>query len=150
MEKADPSMNDPDIITSILSALPNAAAYPLVPATPEQIAELEHQALSHGLPEAITSELVAFFTLANAYQHEFVLHFHSCDDIIIFEWWNTHRELWLSQSDFYTIRWKDRKFCLGDAANVSFSPDEAFPTLPDLLRHCAQIINAAHGSGPDP
>lgn len=59
-----------------------------------------------------------------------------CDDRIIFERWE-QRELWLGQRGDTTLRWSLARdaFCIGDASNVSVSPDHEHRTFAAPLRH---------------
>jgi len=89
-------------------------------------------AFEKGLENKLIEELIEFYKIANEYHHDSTFGFHSCDDIILFEWWSD-RELWLSQMHMDTIRWKDGKFCLGDAGSSSYSKDYVFDSLSDLI-----------------
>ena len=70
------------------------------------------------------------------------LEIHRCADPIIFEWWD-QQELWLGQRDNNILRWsspKDR-FCIGDASNVSFSPEHEYSTFAEALRGLVNIYD---------
>lgn len=71
-----------------------------------------------------------------------MLSFHSCVDETIFEWWN-EKELYLGQRDFYTLRWANNKFCLGDVSTISFSEEHEHNTLIGLIEGCLKEIKAA-------
>lgn len=114
-------MNEDQIkIKSLLTSLVDGDDYYSVePATKEQINLFIERALKNGIDSSVINQLINLYSVANSFQYEMILSFHSCDDVIIFEWWD-NKELWLGQRDFYSIRWADGKFCLGDASNVSF------------------------------
>ena len=56
--------------------------------------------------------------------------------------WRNDRELWLSQKHMGTIRWKDGKFCLGDAGSVSYSKEFEFDSLLDLIEASVKEIKS--------
>jgi hypothetical protein len=60
--------------------------------------------------------------------------FHKIDDEILFEWWNSDKELWLGSKDNDMLRWSENEFCIGDASNVSYSYEYEFDTLIELLQ----------------
>ena len=91
--------------------------------------------------EVSVEELIEFYKIANEYDYDSIFGFHSCDDIILFKWWNDS-ELWLSQKHMDTIRWKDAKFCLGDAGSVSYSKEFEFDSLLDLIEASAKEIKS--------
>lgn len=131
--------NQEKIIT-LLTSLSDRGDYKIEPATQQQIDVFTQRALSNGLNDLAINQLVEFYEVANAYSCEMMLQFHSCDDLILFEWWH-HKELWLGQRDFYTIRWANGKFCMGDASNVSFSKEEEFETLMEFIEYYVTYIN---------
>ena len=131
--------NQEKIIT-LLTNLPNGGDYQIKAATKQQIDIFTQRALSNGLDKSAIKQLVEFYEVANAYSYEMIVQFHSCDDLILFEWWY-NKELWLGQRDFYTIRWANGKFCMGDASNVSFSEEEKFETLVDFIQYYVTYIN---------
>jgi len=82
------------------------------------------------------------YHVANGFCYEIILAFHTCDDDIIYEWWE-EKELWLGQRDFYTLSWVNGKFCLGDASNISFSEKYEYDTLLELIAGCIADIEEA-------
>jgi hypothetical protein len=111
------------------------------PATPKQIKTFEANAIKYNVPQQVIDELKQLYKVANEFEYDIVIGFFSCDDEIIFEWWND-KELWLGQMDLYVIRWANNKFCLGDASNVSFSEEYEFETIADLLNGCVKEIES--------
>ncbi len=128
-------------MVALLTSLPDSGKYQIEPAAKQQIDVFTQRAFSHGLDDSVTKQLVEFYEVANAYSYEMVIQFHSCDDLILFEWWH-EKELWLGQRDFYTIRWANGKFCMGDASNASFSKEEEFETLTEFIEYYATYINS--------
>ena len=127
-------------ITALLTSLPESGNGKIEPATQQQIDIFMQRALSNGLDRSAVKQLVELYEAANAYGYEMIVQFHSCDDLILFEWWHD-KQLWLGQRDFYTIRWANGKFCMGDASNVSFSNEEEFETLIELIEYSVRQIN---------
>ena len=126
-------------ILALLTNLPNGGSYKIEPATQQQIDVFMKRAVSNGLDSSAIEQLVELYEVANAYSYEMIISFHSCDDQILFEWWS-NKELWLGQRDFYTIRWANGKFCMGDASNVRFSEEESFDTLIEFMEYYAADI----------
>ena len=94
------------------------------------------------VPKDVVAQLTDFYSILDGVPCLDSLDIHRCDDIIIFEWWD-ERELWLGQRDFYTLRWswsKDR-FCIGDAGNVSFSPNDEYHTFAEALRYMVEMYD---------
>jgi hypothetical protein len=104
----------------------------MVPASESEINTFTKRACDEDVPRDVVEELVAFYGVTNGIPCLDGFDFHRCDDILIFEWWD-HRELWLAQRDFYTLRWAHNRFCLGDAGNVSFSKDDEYTALTSLI-----------------
>lgn len=127
-------------IIALLTSLPDGDDYKIEPATKQQIDIFTQHALNNGLDNSAIKQLVELYEAANAYSYETIIQFHSCDDLILFEWWYD-KELWLGQRDFYTIRWANGKFCMGDASNVSFSEEEEFETLIEFIEYYVTYIN---------
>ncbi|MDL5158684.1 hypothetical protein [Actinomycetospora termitidis] len=117
----------PDLVRRILDG------EPAVPA-PEADRDLfARRAGEAGVPGAVVAELVALYAVHDGLADETSLGFHPCADVVIFEWWPDDG-LWLGQRHFHTTRWTpEHGFARGDATDVMFGPDDAFPTLVDLL-----------------
>ncbi len=128
-------------IIALLTNLPGSGDYQIEPATKQQIDVFTQRALSNGLDDSVIKQLVELYEVANAYSYEMIIQFHSCDDLVLFEWWH-EKELWLGQRDFYTMRWANGLFCLGDASNVSFSKEEEFKTLTEFIEYYVIYINS--------
>ncbi len=137
-------MNEDQIkLKSLLTSLVDGDDYYAIePATKEQIDLFTDRAIENGIEPLVIQQLVNLYSVANSFNYEIVLSFHSCDDMIIFEWWD-NKELWLGQRDFYSIRYVNGKFCLGDASNVSFSDEDQYDTLIGLIEGCINLINKA-------
>lgn len=127
-------------IKSLLTKLVYGSDYEIKPATKEQIEIFTKRALDHGVERKIINQLVDFYEVANHFYYEIIIGFHPCDDATIFEWWD-EKELWLGQKDFYTLRWANGKFCLGDAGDISFSEEYECDTLIELIEVCIKEIN---------
>lgn len=135
--------NNHSIIESILTDLVKGNAYyPITPASKEDINLFVAQANHLGVDSIVIEQLVSLYKVADSFTYEIIIQFHSCNGSIIFEWWDNH-ELWLGQRDFYTLRWADGKYCLGDASNSSFSEEYEFDTLIELIKGCIKEINDA-------
>lgn len=104
----------------------------MVPATQAALDRFRERAREAGVPPEVIAELAAFYEVTDGVPCLDSFDFHAAGDEILFEWWNA-RELWLGQRDFYTLRWASGRFCLGDASNVSFSPEHETATLVGLL-----------------
>ena len=53
--------------------------------------------------------------------------------MILYEWWEDYKQLWLGGRDDDVLRWSEGKFCLGDASNDSYGKVYEFSTLIELL-----------------
>lgn len=130
-------------IKSLLANLVDGNSYyPIKPATKEQIDLFANRAIENKIEPNVIKQLVELYSVADSFYFEIVIGFHSCDDLIIFEWWDD-KELWLGQRDFNTLRWKNDKFCLGDASNISYSDEYQFDSLIELIEGCIKDINEA-------
>ena len=105
----------------------------LIPANEELIAKFRQQALKRNVFDAVIEQLIEFYQVSNGVPCLDSFDFHSCDDEIIFEWWESDKVLWLGQRDCNILRWCSGKFCLGDASNVSYSEEYEFSTLTELI-----------------
>jgi len=131
--------NNNQDIWSFLKELPTDFTYDVLPATIKQIEVFENNANRFGVKESVINELTSFYRVANNLEFESILGFHSCDDEIIFEWWN-EGVLWLGQRDFNTLRWVNEKFCLGDAGDYSYAKKNEYETLKGLVIGCIKEI----------
>jgi hypothetical protein len=125
----------------LTSSIPGEA-YEILPATGEQINLFKKRASDKRVPQNVIDQLVDLYKVADNFYYEIVLSFHNCIDQAIFEWW-TDKELWLGQRDFYTLRWTNNKFCLGEASTISFSKEHEYETLIGLIEGCLKEIKAA-------
>jgi hypothetical protein len=126
-------------IWNFLKELPADFTYGVTPATSEQLKVFKENANRHGVKEGVIKELMGLYKIANKLDFEVILGFHSCDDEILFEWWN-EGVLWLGQRDFNTLRWVNDKFCLGDAGDYSYSKKNEYDTLEELVKGCIEEI----------
>lgn len=126
-------------IWSFLRELPRDMTYAVLPATNIQLEIFRTNAKRYGVKDSVIEELLSLYQVANKLDFEVILGFHSCDDEIIFEWWN-EGVLWLGQRDFNTIRWVNDKYCLGDAGDYSYSKKNEYETLEELVRGCIKEI----------
>jgi len=104
------------------------------PASEQSINNFQNKALDKGVPSSVIDELTTFYRISNGIPCLNGFDFHSCDDEILFEWWSK-QELWLAQCDFYTLRWANDKYCIGDAADVSFSSKDEYLSLISLIEN---------------
>ena len=130
--KAVGKVDDQQRVRELLSALFVQYEQSFSPASESAIRTFIERSRAKNVPPSVVEELVAFYKVTNGVPCLDGFDFHACDDEIIFEWWD-HRELWLAQRDFYTMRWAGDRYCLGDASNVSFSPEYEFATVADLI-----------------
>lgn len=128
-------------IIALLTSLPDAVEYTLQPATDEQIQSFINKSLEQKVPQNVINQLTALYSVCNCYTYETVISFHHCTDELIYEWWQDDKELWLGQKDFYTLRWANGKFCLGDASNLSYGSQYEAATLVGLIEICINEIN---------
>lgn len=135
--------SDQQKIKSLFTNLGERQRYELKPSTKEQIEVFIQRAIENGVDTKVIQQLVDLYEVADFFYYEIIIGFHHCDDPVIFEWW-TDKELWLGQRDFYTLRWTNGRFCLGDASNISFSGDYKFDTLIELIERCVKDIPEAN------
>lgn len=105
----------------------------IVPASENLLAEFCRRVSQRGVPDSVVGQLVEFYKISNGTPCLNGFGFHRCEDEILFEWWESDRELWLGQRDCDMLRWSAGKFCLGDAGNVSYGHEYEFSALVDLL-----------------
>ena len=89
-------------------------------------------AKSKNIPTNVINQLIEFYEISNGIPCLDSFEFHSCNDKILYEWWN-RQELWLGTRDMDILRWSKGRFCLGDASNTSYGRDYEFTSLIDLL-----------------
>jgi hypothetical protein len=88
------------------------------------------------VPDTVVEQLTDFYKVTNDVPGLDGFTFHGCADKNLFDRWSEKEELWLGSRDNDVLRWKNDKFCLGDANTVSYSADYEFSTLTDLLEKC--------------
>jgi len=125
-------MDDQQRMQEMLRPLFDQYELDFSPASESALRTFTERSLTRHVPPAVVQELVTFYKVTNGVPCLDGCDFHACDDQIIFAWWD-QQELWLAQRDFYTMRWAGGRYCLGDATNVSFSPDYEFATIADLI-----------------
>lgn len=85
-----------------------------------------------GVPQEVISQLSLLYSVTSGGCVFDGFDIHECDDDILYEWWE-YEEIWIGQRDFYSLRWANDRFCLGDASNVSFGPEDEFASLVEML-----------------
>ena len=135
--------SDQKKIKSLLTKLVDGQDHIIKPATQEKIDIFTQRAVENGVDSKIIKQLVDLYEVADFFYYEIIIGFHRCDDLAIFELWDD-KELWLGLRDFYIIRWKKNKFCLGDSSSISFSADYEFDTLIELIEGCIKDIDKAN------
>ena len=126
-------------IRDLLKSIEDEYSDDLIPSATENIELFKIKAKANGVNTSIIEQLVDLYTVADNYMAQMILGFHSCNDAVLYEWW-AEKELWLGQLDFNTIRWANDKFCLGDASNISYSKNNEYDTLIDLIKGCVEEI----------
>ncbi|HSN55367.1 MAG TPA: hypothetical protein VLT32_11875, partial [Candidatus Sulfomarinibacteraceae bacterium] len=129
-------------IETLLKPLFDEYDVAMEPAGESSLRLFAKRANDRNVPPHVTEQLTDFYSIVDGVPGLDSLDIHRCADLIIFEWWD-QQELWLGQRDLNTLRWslsKDR-FCIGDASNVSFSPEEEYPTFGEALRHMVRIYD---------
>jgi len=129
-------------LVELLKPLFDAYEVVMTPASEAALQLFKARAGERKVPQYVVTQLTDFYSIIDGVPCLDSLDIHRCDDLILFEWWD-HQELWLGQRDFYTMRWslpKDR-FCIGDAANVSFSESDEYDTFGEALRHMVKLYD---------
>lgn len=126
-------------IRDLLKSIEDEYSDDLIPASTENIELFKIKAKANGINTSVIEQLVDLYTVADNYMAQMILGFHSCNDDVLYEWW-AEKELWLGQLDFNTIRWANDKFCLGDASTISYSKNNEYDTLIDLIKGCVEEI----------
>ena len=126
-------------IRDLLKSIEDEYSDDLIPASIENIELFKIKAEANGVNTSVIEQLVDLYTVADNYMAQMILGFHSCNDAVLYEWW-AEKELWLGQLDFNTIRWANDKFCLGDASTISYSKNNEYDTLVDLIKGCVEEI----------
>lgn len=103
--------------------------YTCKPATEAQLQVFLQNCRAHGVPDAITKELAAYYKLNNNFFEYF-----TCDDSAIFEWLEDGC-LWLGQTDLWSFRCliHKHKYAIGDGGNDSFGEAYEFDTIEEML-----------------
>lgn len=112
------------------------------PASDISLRSFELKASAIGVPEDVIEQLVSLYSLVDEVPCLDSLVLHSCNDSIIFEWWE-NAELWLGSRDYYILRWSAEKvrFCVGDASNVSFGENVEFKHIADAVVYLANVYS---------
>ena len=131
--------NNQNEIRDLLKSIEDEYSDDLIPASIENIELFKIKAKANGVNTSVIEQLVDLYTVADNYMAQMILGFHSCNDAVLYEWW-AEKELWLGQLDFNTIRWANDKFCLGDASTISYSKNNEYDTLVDLIKGCVEEI----------
>ncbi len=105
----------------------------MAPASEGLIAEFCRQVQQRNIPEPAVEQLTGFYRVTNGVPCLNGFDFHRCDDDILYEWWDTDGHLWLGSFNDDVLRLADGKFCLGDAGNISYSDNDEFTTLRELI-----------------
>ena len=125
-------MDERQKIRQLLAKLFTLYEEEMVPAPKESLDSFRDLATTKGVPSDVIDQLVAFYEVTNGVPCLDSFDFHSCDDMILFEWWDD-QELWLGQRDCDTLRWANHRFCLGDATDASYGPEYEYATLLALI-----------------
>jgi hypothetical protein len=123
----------------LLTSLESSYSENLIPTSLERIERFEKRAMKHGLDKKVIEQLTDLYKITDSFSYIIVIGFHPCDDEMIFQWWD-NKELWIGQRDFNTLRWSNNKFCLGDAGNISYSPEHEYDSLIELIKGCMREI----------
>lgn len=110
-------------------------------ATKEQLGVFTDRCREKSVPADAVDQLVEFYGLTNGVPCLDSFDFHRCDDEMVFEQWNTEGTLWLGGRDDSVLRWCNGKFCMGDASNMSFSDEDEFQTLAELIEKTAHLYD---------
>lgn len=113
------------------------------PASKSSLALFRARAKERKVPDDVVKQLTDFYSTVDGVPCLNSLDIHRCADLILFEWWD-QQELWLGQRDFYTLRWSssNKRFCIGDAGNVSFSKSDEYRTFAEALRHMVKLYDS--------
>jgi len=103
------------------------------PTSVEMFVKFHKQTLKLNVPDTVVEQLTDFYKVTNGVPNLDGFIFFGCVGTNLFEWWNEKEELWLGSRDNDILRWKDGRFCLGDANNVSYFAEYEFSTLGELL-----------------
>jgi hypothetical protein len=117
-------------IEELFNKYPKDYEVSITPATDEQIAIFVNNCKKYDIPETIKAELVEYYRLNNNFFNYF-----TCDDSMLFEWFDEDNCLWLGQRDLWTFRCLvgRHKYSIGDAGYHSFSPHHEFDTIEEML-----------------
>jgi hypothetical protein len=126
-------MTDQEPIKKLLEPLFNLFRKNFLPASEELLAEFQRQTSKRNIPETVVEQLADFYKLTNGVPHIDRFTFHRCNDKNLFAWWSEHEELLLGYRDSDILRWKNNRFCIGNANRVSYSDECEFSTLSELF-----------------
>ena len=126
-------------ILRLLKSLPEEQSDGIFPAKNEQIESFKKTAKAKNVPDSVVEELSDLYTVADSYAFNVILGFHTCTDAVLFEWWGDNI-LWIGQRDFNTLRWANNKYCLGDAGSISYSEENEYDSLVELIEGCVKEI----------
>jgi hypothetical protein len=128
---------------ALLKPLFDAYNVVMKPARQSSLNLFRSRATERKVPIEVVNQLADFYSIVDGVPCLDSLDIHRSDDLILFEWWD-QQELWLGQRDFYTLRWSSSKerFCIGDAANVSFSEKDEYRCFAEALRHMVKLYDS--------
>ncbi len=141
-------MTRPAEVVALLAPLFEAYRVAMRPASDASLRLFRTRAAERGVPPGVVAQLADFYALLDGVPCLDSLDVHRCADVILFEWWDDARELWLAQRDYHVLRWswaRDR-FCVGDAGTISCSADDEYRTFAEALRRLATVYGVPGGA----
>lgn len=104
--------------------------FDITPATEEELKSFKKNCQKHGVEGGVVAELIAFYRQSNS-----LFNYFTCDDEMIFEWWQDRKELWLGNLDMDTFRYSaDRKkYGIGDASDFAYGEEYEFDILEEMI-----------------
>ena len=130
-------------VVALLKPLFDGYKVAMKPASKSSLKLFRARAEERKVPDDVVMQLANFYSTVDGVPCLNSLDIHRCADSILFEWWD-QQELWLGQRDFYTLRWSlsKKRFCIGDAGNVSFSKSDEYRAFAEALRHMVKLYDS--------
>jgi hypothetical protein len=133
-------MTEQELIKELLRPLFADYEEEIVPASENLLSDFRQQAVKRNIPNEVVEQLTEFYKVSNGVPCLNGFAFFACDEELLFDWWD-NQEIWLGTKDDDVLRWADNKYCLGDAANVSYGNEYEFFKLYELLKFAFEDWN---------
>ena len=106
-------------------------------ATSEELKGFDETALKNGVPEKAIFEMKRFYEISNGIPC-IDIDIHKASEPLIYEFWESKKQLWIGGWDMDLYLWSKGKFHLGDGFNLNYGEDYIFDDILGLLTKAFQ------------